>query len=175
MLSGIVKCPSSCGRLRIGFCGVLVGLWAIGVAAQQAPPAQERPGQPADITEDLRVRFKVTVTAEQTVLARVREFLELVATRNTALNRFAQRHSGATTPELELVLLFEPHPRMPWGRRDLGSVYLRMDPEADTAAVEYCIRRCTEKDADVAAYHTTLDEFLQKLDTTSAALARRWR
>lgn len=175
MQSGIVKWLSRSGSRGLGLCGVLVGLWAIGVAAQQPAPAQERPSQAADIAEDLRVRFKVTVTAEQTVLARVREFLDLVARRNTALNRFATRPATATPPDLELVLLFESHPRMPWGRRELGSVYLRMDPEADTAAVEYCIRRCTEKDADVAVYHTTLDEFLQRLDTTSAALARRWR
>ncbi len=170
-----MKSLSGSGSLGIGLCGLLVGLWAIGVAAQQAPPTQERPGQPADLAEDLPVRFKVTVTAEQTVLARVHEFLDLVATRNTTLNRFAQRHSRATTPELELVLLFEPHPRLPWGRRDLGTVKLRLDPEADTAAVEYCIRRCTEPDPDLAVYKSSLDEFLQKLDNASAVLARRWR
>jgi len=156
-------------------CGALLGLSAIGLAGQQPPPAQERPGQPSEIAEDLRVRFKVIVTAEQSVLARVREFLDLVATRNTTLNRFGERPSSATVPELELVLLFESHPRLPWGRRDLGSVNLRLDPEANMATVEYCIRRCTEPDAELATYRSTLDVFLQKMDTASAALARRWR
>lgn len=161
------------GRVAAGLCGILLGLSTIGVTAQQVPPPQDRPTEA--LAEDLRVRFKVTVTAEPTVLARVHEFLDLVATRNTVLNRFGARPAAATVPELELVLLFEPRPRLPGGRRDLGSVYLRMNPVADTAAVEYCLRRCTEKDAELVVYHSTLDEFLQKLDTASAALARRWR
>ena len=64
---------------------------------------------------------------------------------------------------------------MPWNRRDIGSVNLRLSPERDSAMVEYCLRRCTESDPDIVVYQSTLDEFLKKLDEASAALARRYR
>lgn len=140
-----------------------------------APPAQDRPAQPTAIEEDLRVRFKVVVKADQTVLSRVREYLDLIAIRNTQMSRFAEGQRRGTVPELELVLLFEPYPKLPSNRRDLGTVSLRVDPVADTASVEYCLRRCTEPDADVVRYESTLDAFLRKLDAQSAVLARRYR
>lgn len=143
--------------------------------AGQAPPAQDRPAQPAAIEEDLRVRFKVVVKADQTVLSRVREYLELIVIRNTHLSKFALGQRRGTVPELELVLLFEEYPRLPSNRRDLGTVNLRLDPAADAAAIEYCLRRCTEPDADVVRYESTLDDFLKKLDAQSAVLARRYR
>jgi hypothetical protein len=154
---------------------VTIALLGTAAAAQPPPERQIRAEQPEAIEEALRVRFHVVVTADQTVLARVHEFLDLIATRNSSLTRFSTSPGGATAPELELVLLFEDHPRMPGNRRDLGTVNLRLNPEADTAAVEYCLRRCTEPDADLAVYRSTLSEFLQKLDQASAILARRWR
>lgn len=156
----------------------VIGVVAISVAAigqvGTAPQAQvTRPGP--TIEEDLRVRFKVVVTANQTVLARVREYLELVVIRNTHLTRFALGERRGTPPELALVLLFEDHPRMPNNRRELGSVNLRLDPDQDIASIEYCLRDCTEPTAEIVQYSATLDDFLQKLDEESAALARRYR
>ena len=104
--------------------------------------------------------------------ARVYEYLILVARRNQVQAKFGR---PATKSELELVLLFERYPKLPWNRRDIGSVNLRLNPENDAALVEYCMRRCTEPDAELVVYKSTLDEFLRKLDAASAALAKRYR
>ncbi len=153
-----------------------MAIWIAAVGQVSTPlPAQDRPTQPAAVEEDLRVRFKVVVKADQTVLARVREYLDLIVTRNTQLSKFAMGERRGTVPELELVLLFEPYPKLPSNRRDLGTVNLRLDPAIDAAAIEYCLRRCTEPDADVVRYESTLDDFLKKLDAQSAVLARRYR
>jgi len=155
--------------------GVVVIWVAVFGQVGPAPPAQDRPAAPAAIEEDLRVRFKVVARADQTVLARVREYLELIVIRNTQVSKFAPGQRRGTVPELELVLLFEPYPKLPSNRRDLGTVNLRLDPTEDAAAIEYCLRRCTETNADVVRYESTLDEFLRKLDAQSAVLARRYK
>lgn len=134
--------------------------------------APQVPGPPKPVDAEVRARFSVTVTASDTVTARVYEFLQLVARRNTLKSRFGDRSTAA---ELELVLLFEEHPRMPWNRRDIGSVNLRLSPEEDLARVEYCLRRCTEPEPDLVVYTSTLDDFMKKLDAASALLAKQYR
>jgi hypothetical protein len=142
--------------------GVLLSL----VLTQQAP-AIPRPVDP-----EVRALFSVTVTASETATSRVYEYLGLVARRNTLKSRFGER---ATAAELELVLLFEPRPKMPWNRRHIGTVNLRLSPEDNMARVEYCMRRCTEPEPELVVYSSTLDSFLKKLDAASAALARRYK
>ena len=134
--------------------------------------APQVPGPPKPVDAEVRARFSVTVTASDTVTARVYEFLQLVAKRNTLKSRFGDR---ATAAELELVLLFEERPKMPWNRRDIGSVNLRLSPDEDKAWVEYCMSRCTELKPELVVYSSTLDEFMKKLDAASAALARRYK
>ncbi|MBM3750502.1 MAG: hypothetical protein FJW21_04885 [Acidimicrobiia bacterium] len=90
----------------------------------------------------------VVVKADQTVLSRAREYLDLIAIGNTQISRFAE------------------------GQRR-GTVNLRVDPVADAASVEYCLRRCTEHNAEVVRYESTLDAFLRKLDAQSDVPARR--
>lgn len=153
----------------------VIGGWAIGlvmVATTLAQPAPQSPNQPQPVDAEVRARFSVVVTADQTVTARIYEYLSLVARRNTLLTRFGDK---ATAAELELVLLFERYPKMPWNRRDIGTVNLRINPDDDLAAVEYCLRRCTEPNADLVVYQQTLDAFLRKLDAASGTLARRYR
>ncbi len=146
---------------------------SVSLSAQlPVPVPKQLPGPPARVDADTRARFRVTVSASQDVTDRVYEYLVLVARRNTLQSRFG---NPATKSELELVLLFEQYPKMPWNRRDIGSVNLRLSPENDSAMVEYCLRRCTEADADIVVYTSTLDEFLKKLDAASAALAKRYR
>jgi len=143
------------------------------VLATQVPtPRQDAPTQPQPVDAEIRARFSVTVTASEAVTARVYEYLMLVAKRNTVLAKFG---SPATKSELELVLLFERYPKMPWNRRDIGSVNLILNPERDLARVEYCLRRCTEPNADIVVYQSTLDDFLKRLDAASAVLAKRYR
>ena len=132
--------------------------------------AQQVPAAPQPVNPELRAQFNVTVTASDTVTSRVYEFLTLVARRNVLKSRFGGRGTAA---ELELVLLFEPHPKMPWSRRDIGSVNLRLSPDLDKAQVEYCMRRCTELKPELVVYSSTLDDFLKKLDAASAVLARQ--
>ncbi len=134
--------------------------------------AQQVPGQPTPVSPEVRAQFSVTVTASDSVTVRVYDYLQLVARRNNLRARFGDR---ATAAELELVLLFEDRPKMPWNRRDIGSVNLRISPDGDKAAVEYCMRRCTERKPEIVAYSSTLDQFLKKLDAASAALSRRYR
>ena len=119
--------------------------WLFCLALWQQAPAVVQPVDP-----EVRARFSVTVTASDTVTARVYEYLGL-------------------------VLLFESHPKMPWNRRDIGTVNLRLSPENDTALVEYCLRRCLEQNPELVTYRSTLDAFLKKLDAASAGLARRYR
>jgi hypothetical protein len=133
--------------------------------------APQVPG-PKPVDPEVRARFSVTVTASDTVTARVYEYLQLLAKRNTLKSRFGERGTAA---ELELVLLFESHPKMPWNRRDIGSVNLLLSPEEDLARVEYCLRRCTEPEPELVVYTSTLDDFMKKLDEASAVLARRYR
>lgn len=140
-----------------------------GVRAQSAPQA---PAPPQPVDPEVRARFSVVVTADQTVTARIYEYLTLVARRNALKTKFGD---PATAAELELVLLFERYPKMPWNRRDIGTVSLRINPAEDLAAVEYCLRRCLEPNADLVVYEQTLDAFLRKLDAASAVLARRYR
>ncbi len=140
-------------------------------SAAAAPQPPQVPGPPP-VSPEIRARYSVVVTAEQTVTARVYEYLELLSKRNTRITRFGGR---ATAAELELVLLFERYPRMPWNRRDIGTVNLKLDAAANAAAVEYCLRRCTEHNADLVLYTQPLSDFLTKLDEASASLARRYR
>lgn len=150
------------------FVGVVVIALAVTASAQQQPAPQPQPGP---VSPEVVARFTVVVTATQTVTARVYEYLELVARRNKSLTWFGDRAPAA---ELELVLLFERYPKMPWNRRDIGTVNLKIDPDAERAVVEYCLRRCTEHNADVVTYTQPLGQFLQKLDKASAGL-RRYR
>lgn len=144
-----------------------VGCWLFCLAL-----AQQQPEPPKPVSPDVKARFSVTVTASDTVTARVYEYLQLVAARNTLKSRFGERGTAA---ELELVLLFERHPKMPWNRRDIGSVSLRLSPEDDIARVEYCMRRCREPEPELVVYSSTLAEFMKKLDAASAVLARRYK
>jgi hypothetical protein len=150
--------------------GLMLSLVLTG-QAQQAPSPQT-PETPRPVDAEVRARFSVTVTASEAVTDRVYEYLVLVARRNTLRAKFG---SPATKSKLELVLLFERYPKLPWNRRDIGSVNLTVNPEKDTARVEYCMRRCTETNAELVVYNSTLDEFLKKLDAASAALAKRYK
>lgn len=134
--------------------------------------APQVPGPPKPVDAELRARFSVTVTASESVTSRVYEYLSLLARRNELKARFGDR---ATAAELELVLLFEEHPKLPWNRRDIGSVNLRLSPEEGMARVEYCMRRCREPEPELVVYSSTLDEFMKKLDAASAVLARRYK
>jgi hypothetical protein len=134
--------------------------------------APQLPGPPKAVDPEIRARYSVTVTASETVTSRVYEYLELVAYRNKLKARFGDRGPAA---ELELVLLFEKYPKMPWNRRDIGSVNLRLSPEQDMARIEYCLRGCTTKEPEIVIYSSPLDEFMEKLDAASAALARRYK
>lgn len=154
--------------MKLRICLLLAAVVTAPVSAAQQTP---RPGPPP-VTPEVVARYSVVVRAEQTVTARVYEFLELLSKRNTRITWFGGR---ATAAELELVLLFEKQPRMPWNRRDIGTVNLKLDPADDRASVEYCLRRCTEPDADLVLYTQPLSDFLTKLDEASAALARRYR
>lgn len=134
--------------------------------------APQVPAPPTPVDQELRAQFRVTVTAPDTTTSRVYEYLQLVAHRNNLKARFGDRGPAV---ELELVLIFEPHPKMPWNRRDIGTVNLILSPEGDKARVEYCLRGCTEPKPELVVYSSTLDEFMKKLDAASAALARRYR
>lgn len=134
--------------------------------------AQQQPGPPKPVPPEVMARFSVTVTASETVTARVYEYLQLVARRNTLKSRFGDRGIAA---ELELVLLFEKYPKMPWNRRDIGSLNLRLSPDEDLARVEYCLRRCREPEPELVVYTATLDHFMKKLDAASALLAKQYR
>lgn len=144
---------------------VVCWLFCLALAPQAPPP-------PKPVDQDIQARFRVTVTASEAVRARVYEYLQLVAHRNNLQARFGDRGPAV---ELELVLMFESHPKMPWNRRDIGSVNLILSPDADLARVEYCLRHCTEADAELVVYTSTLDAFMKKLDAASAALARRYK
>lgn len=134
--------------------------------------AQQQPGPPKPVPPEVMARFSVTVTASETVTGRVYEYLQLVARRNTLKSRFGDRGTAA---ELELVLLFEKHPKMPWNRRDIGSVNLRLSPDDDLARVEYCLRRCREPEPELVVYTSTLDAFMKQLDAASTLLAKQYR
>ena len=134
--------------------------------------APQVPGPPKPVDPEIRARYSVTVTASETVTSRVYEYMELVAHRNRVKSLFGDRAPAA---ELELVLLFEEYPKLPWNRRDIGSVNLRLSPEEDLARIEYCLRGCTTKAPEIVVYSSTLDEFMEKLDAASAALARRYK
>jgi hypothetical protein len=133
---------------------------------------QQAPAAPQPVDAKLRALFSVTVTASEPATERVYEYLRLVARRNDLKSRFGERAPAA---ELELVLLFEPRPKLPWSRRDIGTVNLRLSPENDTARVEYCMRRCTEPEPELVVYSSTLEAFLKKLDVASASMARRYK
>lgn len=144
----------------------VVGWWLCLMLAQQTP------AQPQPVDPELRARFSVTVRASDAVTARVYEYLGLIAKRNVLKSRFG---TPGTPAELELVLLFEERPKMPWNRRDIGTVNLRINPEADTALVEYCLRHCLEQNPELVTYRSSLNEFLKRLDAASAALSRRYK
>jgi len=144
---------------------VVYWLFYLALAPQVAAP-------PKPVDQEIRAQFRVTVTAPDTTTARVYEYLQLVAHRNNLKARFGDRGPAV---ELELVLMFEPHPKMPWNRRDIGTVNLILSPEGDKARVEYCLDRCTEPKPELVVYSSTLDEFMKKLDAASAALARRYK
>jgi hypothetical protein len=129
-------------------------------------------GPPKPVDPEMRAQFRVNVTAPDTITSRVYEYLQLVAYRNNLRARFGDRGPAV---ELELVLMFESYPKLPWNRRDIGSLNLILSPDTDRARVEYCLRRCTDLDADIVVYTSTLDAFMKKLDAASAALARRYR
>jgi hypothetical protein len=145
-------------------------VWAQQRPAQ--PPATTQPQVPGPIDPEVRARFSVVVTADNAVTERVYEYLQLVAKRNELQTRFGGR---GTPAELELVLMFEKYPRMPWNRRDIGTVNLKIDAVEGVASVEYCIKGCDKLDADLVQYSQLLDDFLRKIDAASATLARRYR
>jgi hypothetical protein len=154
---------------------LLVALVSGSALAHQQPPQPQTARQtqvPGPIDPEIRARFSVVVTADAAVTARVYEYLQLVAKRNDVLTRFGGR---ATTAELELVLMFEKYPQLPWNRREIGTVNLKIDPVEGVASVEYCIKRCGDLDADLVEYSQLLDDFLRKIDSASATLARRYR
>lgn len=145
------------------------------VRAQQPPlqpPVSPQAQVPGPIDPEVRARFSVVVTADNAVTERVYEYLQLVAKRNEVQTRFGGR---GTPAELELVLMFEKYPRLPWNRREIGTVNLKIDPVEGVASVEYCLKRCGNLDADLVEYSQLLDDFLRKIDSASATLARRYR
>ncbi len=145
------------------------------VRAQQRPPQPPGTAQaqvPGPIDPEVRARFSVVVTADAAVTERVYEYLQLVAKRNEVQTRFGGR---ATRAELELVLMFEKYPKLPWNRRDIGTVNLKIDPVEGVASVEYCLKNCDDLDADLVQYSQLLDDFLRKIDSASATLSRRYR
>ncbi len=133
---------------------------AAGVFAQEpAAPGLQSP----------QARFKVSVTADEQVVAAVYDFMMLVAARNEARSRVT---AAAPAPELELVLLVERHVQMPPYRRDIGTVFLRLDQEAGTATIEYCLAKCDSETPRLASYVTSTATFVQALEQATRKLAR---
>jgi hypothetical protein len=109
------------------------------------------------------------VTADEQIVTAVYDFMMLVAARNEARRRL---QVASPAPELELVLLVERHVQMPRYRRDIGTVYLRLDQEAGTATVEYCLAHCDAKTPRLARYVTSTATFVQALEQATRKLAR---
>ncbi|MCR4375523.1 MAG: hypothetical protein NUW22_11805 [Acidobacteria bacterium] len=130
-------------------------------AVAQAPAA---PG-----LQSPQVRFKVSVTADEQIVAAVHDFMLLVAARNEARNRLSV---ASPSPELELVLLVERHVQMPRYTSDIGVVMLRLDQAVDTATVEYCLARCDSRTPRLARYVTSTTKFVQALEKATRKLAR---
>lgn len=116
-----------------------------------------------------QARFKVSVTADEQVVAAVYDFMMLVAARNEARARLV---TASPAPELELVLLVERHVQMPPYRRDIGTVFLRLDQKAGTATVEYCLAGCDSGTPRLARYVTSTTRFVQALEQATRKLAR---
>ena len=143
-------------------------LAAVMLTIAVAAPAQAQESA-ASLTQTPQARFKVSVTADEQIVASVYDFMMLVAARNEARSRL---QVASPSPELELVLLVERHVQMPRYRRDIGTVYLRLDQEAGTATIEYCLADCDAETPRLARYVTSTTKFVQTLEQATRKLAR---
>lgn len=145
--------------------GLLVTITCV-LAAASGAFAQE-PAAPG--LQSPQARFKVTVTFDEQIVAAAYDFMTLAAARNEARSRVA---AASPAPELELVLLVERHGQMPAYRRDIGTVLLRLDQEAGTATIEYCLANCDAATPRLARYVTSTTRFVQALEQATRKLAR---
>jgi hypothetical protein len=156
-------------QLRVS---LLVGWVLVGLAlpaqarAQAQSPAQDTatPVRPETVA-----RFKVTVSADQQIVASVYEFMTRVERRNEARLRLG---SVSATPELELVHLVSTHARMAPYQRTPGVVFLRLDQAAGTASVEYCLTKCASSNPVLASYRTTIATFTKRLTEATGKLSK---
>ena len=144
---------------------LLAALTFMGAVA--APAHAQDPA--AVLTQTPQARFKVSVTADEQIVASVYDFMMLVAARNEARGRL---QVTSPAPELELVLLVERHVQMPRYRRDIGTVFLRLDQQAGTATIEYCLANCDAESPRLAHYVTSIAKFVQALEQATRKLAR---
>lgn len=134
-----------------------------------ATPQQPSPTQDTAIDPEVRARFRVVVTADLTLSRQVYDYLALVAARNTSWQRLGK---SGRTPEAELVRLITTRATYPAYRRDPGIVMLRFDMSKERVSVEYCLKRCTEPNAELAVYSTSMDAFLTTLQKNVESLER---
>lgn len=131
--------------------------------------AQDQAVPVAPVTQTPQARFKVSVTADEQIVAAVYDFMMLVAARNEARGRL---QVASPAPELELVLLVERHVQMPRYHRDIGTTSLRLDQETGTATIEYCLANCDAVTPRLARYVTSIAKFIQALEQATRKLAR---
>lgn len=143
-------------------------LAALTLVCAAAAPALAQ-DQAAPVAQTPQARFKVTVTADEQIVASVYDFMMLVAARNEARARFG---TAAPSAELELVRLVQRRAQMPQYHRDIGVVMLRLDQAAGTATVEYCLAKCDSNTPRLARYVTSTTRFVQKLAEATTDLAR---
>lgn len=137
------------------------------MCAAAAPAQAQDPA--AFLTQTPQARFKVSVTADEQIVASVYDFMMLVAARNESRGRL---QVASPAPELELVLLVERHVKMPRYRRDIGTVSLRLDQEEGIATIEYCLSNCDAESPRLAHYATSTTKFVQALEQATRKLAR---
>ncbi|NQW03572.1 MAG: hypothetical protein HQ485_06045 [Acidobacteria bacterium] len=140
-----------------GIC--LTGIVTLG-GAQAVVPAQPQ------------ARFKVTVTADETVVAKTYDFLELISKRNAVRARLA---TNSMAPALELIRLVARRttlPTLPTLRRSQDVVVLRVNQDTGIATIEFCRARCSDVNPRLDRFEKPLAEFMTLLDETIAGLER---
>ena len=147
----------------------LLASLTLACAVAMPAQAQDQAAPVAPVTQTPQARFKVSVTADEQIVAGVYDFMMLVAARNESRRRL---QVAAPAPELELVFLVERHAQMPPYRRDIGTVFLRLDQEAGTATIEYCLANCDAKSPRLAHYATSTTKFVRALEQATRKLAR---
>ena len=148
---------------------LMPGLLVTATLVLSAAPGAFAQAPAAPGLQSPQARFKVSVTADEQIVAAVYDFMMLVAARNEARTRLM---TASPAPELELVLLVERHVQMPAYRRDIGTVFLRLDQEAGTATIEYCLAKCDSGTPRLAHYVTSTATFVQALEQSTRKLAR---